>query len=79
MKSLLVIHLPFLVWLAAFCLFGFFVMMYRCAKKQKGLAIAFGMFVQMFLPDPKAQQTIEFAVKAKQKESKQTLQAKEDD
>jgi hypothetical protein len=81
MKNFLAVYLPLLVWLAAFGLFGLFVVMYGWAKKQKGAAIALGMLVQMFLPDPKAQQTIEFVVEAKQKESKQSMQSQtnEDD
>ncbi|WP_394222049.1 hypothetical protein [Alteromonas gracilis] len=52
--------------------------MIRWAKKQKGVAIVFGMLVQMVLPDPKVEQTIEIVVESKkealgqkQKDSKQ--------
>jgi hypothetical protein len=30
----------------------------KFAKKRRGIAIAFGIFVQMFIPDPKVEQTI---------------------
>ena len=59
-------------------LIGLFVLMYIWAKKQKGIAFAFGMFFQMFLPDPKAQQTIEFVSESKQEEKTKKLQAQTD-
>ena len=55
--------------LGALVVFVFFVLMYKWAKKQKGAAMAFGMFVQMFLPDPNVEQTIEMVVESK-KEAK---------
>ncbi|TDF41284.1 hypothetical protein EYS14_00005 [Alteromonadaceae bacterium M269] len=76
MRDLLAIHLPLLVWLAAFCLFGLFLLMYSWARKQKGAAMAFGIFVQMFLPDPKAQQTIEFVAESKQEEAEKGSSSK---
>lgn len=30
----------------------------KLAKKRKGIAVAFGIFVQMFTPDPMVEQTI---------------------
>jgi len=30
----------------------------KLAKKRKGIAFAFGVFVQMFIPDPMVEQTI---------------------
>lgn len=63
-------YLPGLVYLATIGLISVFVVLYGWARKQKGAAMAFGMLVQMFLPDPKVQQTIEIVVEAKQKESK---------
>ena len=60
------------VYLVIIAVIAFFAMLYGWAKKQKGAAMAFGMLVQMFLPDPKVQQTIEIVVEAKQKESKKS-------
>ena len=60
--------LPLVVWLVFVCLIGFFILMYRLARKQKGAAMAFGMLIQMFLPDPKVQQTIECVSESKQQE-----------
>jgi hypothetical protein len=31
----------------------------KFAKKRRGIAIAFGIFVQMFMPDPRVEQTIQ--------------------
>ncbi|NVK58238.1 MAG: hypothetical protein HWE26_21830 [Alteromonadaceae bacterium] len=78
MKLLQHIYLPLLVSLVFAFLIGFFVLMYRWARKQKGAAMAFGMMVQMFLPDPKAQQTIEHVIEVKQKESKKSQQSQGD-
>ena len=50
---------------------GFFVLMYLWARKQKGAAIVFGMLMQMILPDPKVQHTIEMVTEAKQEKSGQ--------
>jgi hypothetical protein len=41
------------------------------ARHRKAGAIAFGLFVQMFLPDPRAQITIESVVERKQEVKKQ--------
>lgn len=41
------------------------------ARHRKAGAIAFGLFVQIFLPDPKAQITIEAIVERKQEVKKQ--------
>jgi hypothetical protein len=41
------------------------------ARKRKAGAIAFGLLVQMFLPDPKVQVTIESVVERKQEVKKQ--------
>ena len=41
------------------------------ARHRKAGAIAFGLLVQMFLPDPKAQVTIEMVVELKQEVKKQ--------
>lgn len=60
--------LPLLVCLGFAVILGFFYLMYRWARKQKGAAMAFGMLVQMFLPDPKVQQTIEIVSESKQEQ-----------
>ncbi|MDO6567301.1 hypothetical protein Q4561_09550 [Alteromonas sp. 1_MG-2023] len=48
---------------------GFFALMYLWARKQKGAAIVFGMLMQMILPDPKVQHTIEMVVESKQEKT----------
>ena len=58
-----------LVCLGTLLSLGFFALMYKWAKKQKGAAMAFGMLVQMFLPDPKVEQTIEMVVESKKEVS----------
>ena len=63
-------YLPLLVWLGFVGFIFFCVLMYRWARKQKGAALAFGMLVQMFLPDPKAQQTIECVAESKEEEKR---------
>ncbi|MCF2949643.1 hypothetical protein L0668_16090 [Paraglaciecola aquimarina] len=45
--------------------------MIHLAKNRKAGAIAFGLFLQMFIPDPKAQITIEAVVERKQEVKKQ--------
>lgn len=41
------------------------------ARQRKGVAMALGIFVQMFIPDPKAQITIEAIAERKQEVKKQ--------
>ena len=72
MEILEILALPLVTWFGFSCLVCLFIRMHGWAKKKKGVAFALGVFVQMFLPDPKAQQTIEFVVEAKQKESKKS-------
>lgn len=50
------------------------VKMVKNAKKGKSIAFAIGAFMQMFIPDPKAQQTIEAIAQTKEKEKKTDLQ-----
>lgn len=72
MEIFYVFALPLATWFGfSFVIFMFF-RLYGWAKKQKATAFALGMLVQMFLPDPKAQETIEIVVEAKQKESRKT-------
>ena len=69
--------LPFFVWLGFAGLIGCFVLMYRWARRQKGAALAIGMLVQMFLPDPQVQQTIECVTKSKQEEKRKAPASKD--
>ncbi|MBO7923169.1 hypothetical protein J5X92_13150 [Alteromonas sp. K632G] len=57
---------------------GFFAFMYLWARKQKGAAIVFGMLIQMILPDPKVQHTIEMVTEAKQEKSGQEDKSEDD-
>ena len=75
MESIREAYLPLLVWLFVICLMGIFIKMYGWAKKQKGVAMAFGILVQIFLPDPKAQATIEFIAESKQEKRNKSEQA----
>lgn len=72
-------YLPILVWLFVTCLMGFFILMCSWAKKQKGVAMALGIFAQMFLPDPKVQQTIQFVVESKQQQAQKSLSSSADE
>lgn len=60
--------LPLFVCLGFAAVLGFFYLMYKWARKRKGAAMAFGMLVQMFLPDPNVQQTIEIVTVSKQEQ-----------
>jgi hypothetical protein len=62
------LFLPLLVCLGFIALLGFFCLLYKWARTHKGAAMAFGMFVQIFLPDPKVQQTIEIVSESKQEQ-----------
>lgn len=64
------IYLPLIMWSAFVCLVLLFVILYRWAKKQKGAALAVGLFIQMFLPNPSIQQTIEWVSESKAKSTK---------
>jgi hypothetical protein len=60
--------LPWLVFVVVVALF--FLLVHQ-AKKRRGLAIALAILVQMFVPDPKAQVTIEAIAERKQEVKKQ--------
>lgn len=64
------IYLPLILWGAFVCLVLIFVVLFRWAKKQKGAALAVGLFMQMFLPNPTIQQTIECVSESKKKSTK---------
>ncbi len=53
-------------WLAFIILAIIACWLLKLAKKRKGIAIAFGIFVQMFSPDPMVEQTIKMAQVDKQ-------------
>lgn len=56
MKNMLFILLtPWLVFVVLAIIACWLV---KLAKKRKGIALAFGVFVQMFTPDPMVEQTI---------------------
>lgn len=67
-NSLYIALAPWLVFivfaLLAKVLIGF-------AKKRRGIAIAFGVFVQMFSPDPFVERTVETFIAEKRQERKQ--------
>ncbi len=52
-------YMPLNLCLLFIGIIRFFLFMYRAAKKQKGVALAFGMLIKMFIPDPKIEQKIE--------------------
>ena len=56
MENLLFIVLA--PWLAFIMLAIIACWLLKLAKKRRGIAIAFGIFVQMFSPDPMIEQTI---------------------
>ena len=66
--------LPLFVCLGFAAVLVFFYLMYKWARKRKGAAMAFGMLVQMFLPDPKVQQTIEIVTESKQEQKNKSGQ-----
>ncbi len=57
---------------------GVFRLMFTWAKKQKGAALAFGILVQMFLPDPKVEHTIEMVVETKRETKAEKRNASSD-
>jgi len=61
---------PWGIFLLLICVGG---QMYSWARKRKSAAFAFGMAVQMFLPDPNVQKTIEIVTEQK-KNFKQSQQ-----
>lgn len=71
MHNLLMILLALLPWMmfVIFILLG--IKLTSWAKKRRSGAIAIGLLVQMLLPDPRAQQTIEAVVERKQEVKKQ--------
>lgn len=66
--------LPILVFVLMVLLFSG---LYRFAKKRTAVAFAVGVFLQMFLPDPKVQQTIEVVAEKKLPAKKATAEDKD--
>lgn len=62
-----------LPWLGFLGFVLFCIKMTSWARKRKTSAIAFGLALQMFLPDPRAQQSIESVIEVKQEVKKQQL------
>jgi len=56
MENLLVVMLA--PWLVFIVLAIFACCLVKLARSHKGIAVAFGIFVQMFSPDPMVEQTI---------------------
>lgn len=67
MDSAYQVYLPIIVCLGFVLTVLLFWVLYQWAKKQKGAALAVGLFIQMFLPDPKVEQTIEWVSEKKEK------------
>lgn len=63
-----ILLLPWAVFLGLAIVFAKLV---TWAKKRKSGAIALGVVIQMFLPDPQVQKTISHVVEAKQEVKKQ--------
>ncbi|GLX77272.1 hypothetical protein tinsulaeT_06120 [Thalassotalea insulae] len=59
--------LAFLPWCVFIILALIAKKLLHLAKKRRGLAMAFGVLVQMLLPDPQVQKTIETVVVQKRK------------
>lgn len=60
------LYTPFITGLICIGMVVFFALMIKWARKRKGAAMAFGILVQMFLPDPKVEQTIEMVAEKKE-------------
>lgn len=63
---------PYIVF---FMLLVIFWLLYKSAKRWRGVAFAFGMLVQIFLPDPKVEQTIQMVVEEKRAKKQSIKQA----
>lgn len=67
------IFYAFVPWIGFIGFILFCVKMTNWARKRKNTAIAFGLALQMFLPDPRAQKSIESVIEVKQEVKKQQL------
>lgn len=52
--------------------------LHAIAKKGGKIAFAVGIFIQMFMPDPKVQQTMEMVVKQKERNTVQSEQLQDE-
>jgi hypothetical protein len=71
MSDLIVIYTELKPWIIFLIFIWLCLKLVTLARNRKGVALAFGIFAQMFLPDPKAQQTIEAIAERKQEVKKQ--------
>jgi hypothetical protein len=63
--------LVFAPWLVFVILAIFASLLLKFAKKRRGIAIAFGVFLQLFLPDPMVEKTIETVIVEKRQKKTQ--------
>jgi hypothetical protein len=75
MDELYEILYALLPWICLLAVLGLFNKLVSWARKRKGAAIAVGLLVQMFIPDPKVQETIQLVVKQKQQQVKKSEQS----
>tara|TARA_R110002167_G_scaffold37625_2_gene117813 strand:- start:3642 stop:3899 length:258 start_codon:yes stop_codon:yes gene_type:complete len=71
MSDLTAIYAEFKPWIVFLIFIWLCLKLVTLARKRKGVALAFGIFAQMFLPDPKVEQTIEAIVQRKEDIKKQ--------
>lgn len=71
MNTLVTLLYMFAPWLLFFGFIWLCIKMVAWAKNRKSGAIAFGLFFQMILPDPSAENTIKAVVERKQEVKKQ--------
>jgi uncharacterized membrane protein len=64
-------YLALAPWFFFACLSVLAIILMKFAKKRRGIAIAFAVFVQMFLPDPFVEKTIVMVVSEKRAIKKQ--------
>jgi len=68
LTQLLLVFLPWLI----FCLIAFSaIKLIKSAKSRKGVAVCFGVLVQLFSPDPYVERTIEMVTVEKKATKKQ--------
>ncbi len=65
------IYLVLAPWLVFIVLALVAILLLKFAKKRRGVAIAFGILVQMFSPDPLVERTIETVIVEKRQIRKQ--------
>ena len=71
MSDLTAIYAELKPWIIFLIFIWLCLKLVTLARKRKGVALAFGIFAQMFLPDPKVEQTIEAIVQRKEDIKKQ--------